>query len=247
MPQATTSLDHIILAYRKIIHDRYDFASLSSEFILPDSFDEERVHQFRDYFLEFIYPNLEKRAELNEAFESLDSLIKQPQKLLNILMASGRLIFKFGRQLPKLLSAGIKALQSFRAANRFEMRLAELAEEAELEAPYSTPQVDDLVRQLSPKEIDDFIESSQALFETMHDHQLVQNIETLILTLVNKMKAKPKLFSAVEVRGLEIGYEIIHEGFSLLTQIPQADQAVIIDSVIEIERATLKEIFESKN
>jgi len=244
--QPNSSLDHIILAYREIIRNRYDYANLSSEFVLPDSFDEERVHQFRDYFLEYIYPDLDKRAELNDAFDSLDSFIKQPEKLLSILMASGRLIFKFGRQLPKLLSAGIKALQSFRAASRFELRLAQLAEQDGLVAPYAIEQVDGLVQQLSPKEIDDFIESSQALFQTMHDHKLVENIQTLILTLVDKMKSKPKLFSAVEVRGLEIGHEIINRGFDLLTQIPKEDQAVIIDSVIEIERATLQEIFDKK-
>ena len=114
---------------------------------MPDSFDEERVHQFQDYFLEYIYPDLDKRAELNDAFDSLDSFIKQPEKLLSILMASGRLIFKFGRQLPKLLSAGIKALQSFRAASRFELRLAQLAEQDGLVAPYAIEQVDGLVQQ----------------------------------------------------------------------------------------------------
>ncbi|MFK7979352.1 MAG: hypothetical protein AB8G86_05190, partial [Saprospiraceae bacterium] len=46
--------------------------------------------------------------------------IQQPKKLLRILLDSGRLIFKYGRHLPKILNAGLKALRSFRTATQFE-------------------------------------------------------------------------------------------------------------------------------
>lgn len=240
-------LHEVILGYRKVIEHRYEQAHLAKKYDLPTFFDETRIKQFRDYFLEYIYPHPTKRAELDEAFESLDSYIKSPGKLLRILMDSGKLIFKYGRHLPKILRAGLKALHSFRTANTFEDKLVNQAIWKNINPPFEIAEINALIKALPKSEIDEFIESSHALFETLHDRVLVQKIIEIVDYLITKMKQRPNVYSAVEIRGLEIGRDIIKNGDLLFDQLPSEGQEQLFEMVIKIEKDVLAELFDEKN
>ena len=120
-------LKEVIEGYRDLIYKRYQYQNIVNKIDIPSFIDEETVNRVRDYFLNFIYPEWGKREELNEAFESLDSYIKRPEKLLRMLLDSIKLFFRHGRHLPKILNTGLKAIKSFRVANNFEANLAEQA------------------------------------------------------------------------------------------------------------------------
>jgi len=235
--------DEIILAYRKIIEKRYDFAELKKRADLPDSFTEERVNKFKAYFLNYVYPTPDRRDELNEAFESLDNYIKHPEKLLRLLMDSASLLFKYGRHLPKILKAGIKALQAFRKANKFERQLVNRALALKLEAPFSQTDIETLIGKLSRAEIEEFIESGQQLFETLHDRTLVAKIQEVVSSLIEKMKKRPNSYSPTEIRGLEMGQEIIREGDLLFDQLGTDEQQLVFDYTIQLEREMLDKMF----
>ena len=238
-------LDEIIKGYRSVIEDRYQYAPLNKKYQLPPFFNEERITLFRNYFLEYIYPTPEKRAELDEAFQSLDGYIKQPSKLLRILMDSGRLIFKYGRHLPKILRAGLSALRSFRTATQFENKLVAQAIALKLKPPYQKPEINTLIKALPKSDLEEFIDSSQALFETLHDRVLVQKIIEIVAYLIGKMKKRPEVYSAAEIRGLEIGRDIIKNGDLLFDQLPKEGQQQLFELVIRLERDVLKELFDS--
>lgn len=239
-----STLHEVILGYRAMIDQRYQYERIEEKYDIPASFDENRVALFRNYFLTYIYPPPAQRDELDAAFESLDSYIQQPEKLLRLLLDSAGLIFKYGRHLPKILAAGLKALRSFRTASRFEANLVKAAEQSDLKAPYSPDDIHTLLSTLSRREIEQFIEQSETLLATLHDRKLVQKIVEIVQYLINKMKQRPKLFSAAEIRGLEIGFDVIREGNVLFDQLSKEDQNQIFDFVIQIERDILEVLFE---
>lgn len=235
----------VILGYREIIRARYHYQNLQENYEFPASFTEERVTRFRNYFLDYIYPLPKRREELNDAFQSLDAYIKNPEKLLRILLDSGSLLFKYGRHLPKILKAGLKALRSFRTATHFENQLVENAIKLSLEPPYSEADIHQLISALSRTKIDQFIEHSQSLFETLYDRKLVKKIIEIVNHLITKMKKRPQLYSEIEIRGLEIGRDIIINGDKLFDELSPSEQKQIFDLTIAIEREMLDKIYNS--
>ena len=236
-------LHEVIIAYRNVIEERYNFKNITEAYEIPDSFNEERVTIFRDFFLNHIYPLPEKRDELDDAFHSLDNYIKHPEKLLRILIDSSSLIFKYGRHLPKILKAGIKALKSFRAANNFENKLIQTAMSMELDMPYDHDDINTFIASLSIEDINEFIENNEALFDTLHDRTLIIKILEIVEHLILKMKKRPNIYSTEEIRGLEIGRDIIKEGNALFDQLSVEEQEQVFEFVIAIERDHLEELF----
>ena len=236
------TLNEIILAYRRTIDERYSYANLKQKYEFPLSFDEERINLLKNYFLHSLYPHPDKREELNDSFKSLDNYIKHPGKLLRLIMDSSRLLFKHGRHLGRIFNAAIKALKSFRAANNFETRLVEKALSIPLHPPYSNEDINTLLEALSRQDVERFINNNQALFEILHDRELVGKIKEIVESLIAKMKQRPNVYSPEEIRGLEIGRDIIVDGDALFEQLSEEDQQRIFDLVIEIEREVLYKI-----
>jgi len=256
MPRSASQSQHmtkqevhreIIIGYRKVIAERYTYANLVQEKHIPKSFDEAKIDAFRDYFLTYLYPAPERRAELDEAFDQLDNYIKNPSKLLSLLKDSMSLIWKYGRHLPKILSAGLQTLKSFRAGNQFEENLIRAAQDLKLEVPYAKTDIEAMIQSLSPTKIETFIQNNELLFENLHDRTLVKKVEEIVVALIGKMKKKPKIYSAAEVRGLEIGYEIIHFGNALFDSLNEPDQRLLLEFIIENEREELEKLFSKDN
>ncbi len=242
-PTKKDILNEVIIGYRKVIKDRYQYDSLHQKYGLPPFFNEDRISLFRNYFLDYIYPPPAKRAELDEAFQSLDGYIKQPAKLLRILLDSGRLIFKYGRHLPKILNAGLKALRSFRTATKFENKLVQQAIASNIAPPYSIEDINEFTKQLPKVDLEAFIDSSQNLFETLHDRVLVKKIIEIVEHLITKMQKRPDIYTPLDIRGLAIGRDIIKNGDLLFDQLPKEGQQQLFDLVIRLEREVLDTLF----
>lgn len=230
----------IITAYRELINERYQYENLTALHDLPPAFDRARMAQFRRYFLEYIYPDPAKREELDEAFQSLDNYIKQPEKLIRILKDSLSLVFKYGRYLPKILQAGLKALRSFRAGNRFEESLVEQALQADFEPPYNQLEIKQLLGTIPMSEVNAFVENNEGLFAVLYDRKLVGKIKEIVQHLIDKMKKRPDVYTAVEIRGLEIGRDIIVEGDKLFDELNPTEQRQVFEYAVKIEKEFLE-------
>jgi hypothetical protein len=235
--------EDIIEGYRNSIYHRYQYQNIKDNYEIPESINEETVNQLRNYFLNYMYPAYNKRVELNEAFKSLDNYIKHPQKLVRILLDAAKLIFKYGRHLPKILNSGLNAMKTFRAATNFENNLVDEAIKNKIEAPYNLSKIDALIKLLSRKEIEKFIEISQSLFEILHDRIVIEKIKEVIQYLIVVMREKEKSYSLSQIKGLEIGLEMINEGYKLFKQLTNEDQQNLVNLITEIEKDNLDHIF----
>lgn len=236
-------LNEIILGYRNLIEDRYKYKDLKEKYDLPKTINEEVVNDIKTYFLTYVYPNLEKRAELNEAFSTLDDFIKHPEKLLNLVVESLKLLFTHGRHLPKIFNAGLKAMKSFRGATKFENAIVQKAIQENSKPPFTTIKINKLIQLLPYKELEEFMKSTETFFNIIYDEELVKKIKEIISFLISKMKNKPKVFSQKEIIGLKLALETISKGEELLNKLARKDQEILIAFVLKIEKDNLNELF----
>ncbi|MDF1695455.1 MAG: hypothetical protein P1U56_06470 [Saprospiraceae bacterium] len=236
-------MNEIIEGYRMLIGQRYQYAEINRKIELPDFITEETVNQIRSYFLEYIYPDYSKRQELNEAFESLDTYIKKPEKLLNMLLGSFRLLFTHGSHLPKILRTGLKAIKSFRTVSKFESKLSEQAIKNGINPPFNQKKIKSLMGALSRQEIEHFIENSESMVFILRDKRLIQRISEVLTYLIKRMKNKPTLYSTNEVKGIELGYAMLREGGRLFDKFDEREQTTLVQMIIRLERDVLDEVF----
>lgn len=241
-----TILNAVIIGYRRNIQNRYQYTKLTENYILPETITEDTVNAIKTYFLEYVYPTVQKRQELNDAFEALDAFIKYPIKLLGIVKKSVTIIFNYGKYFPKILSTGLKALKSFRTATKFENKLFQAAINTSEIPPYSDKQINNLITQLSREDIEEFIDSTQTLFEIIYNEPLVNNIKDMLTFLIKIMKDKPKVYSKLDVRAIEIGLEMITKAQELFSKLTKEDQKKLVAFITKIERDNVHSIFSEK-
>ncbi|MEM9548861.1 MAG: hypothetical protein AAGA77_22945 [Bacteroidota bacterium] len=237
--------EEIINGFRMVIDQRYRYENLRNRYQLPESIHEHTVDKIRNYFLHYIYPEPYKRQEIDQAFETLNAYVKQPQKLIQILLASLALSFKYGRHLPKLLKTGLNAFKSFKATNQFEKLLAENAIKDGMESPFDRLKIERLIKKLSRKQIDDYMEGSQKLFETLHDQELIKKILEILQFIVEHMRKNIKRYSNEEIQGVEMGLVILTEGNSIFNSLSSKDQKEIIPFIVQVEKEEMYKIFDT--
>ncbi len=236
-------LNGVIIGYRQLIHDRYQYNKVASKYEIPDSFDEDRMALYRDFFLEQIYPHPNDREPLEEAFKSLDNYLTHPDKLLRILFDSAAIVLRHGRSIPKLLSAGIKAFKSFRTATDFEAKLVRKAKSSGKLPPYSSDDINRFIKALRKKEIDEFVVNTIDLLELLHDRRLMREVMQITGELIARMKKSPRSYSTSEIGGLEIGLDMLRVGNQLFESLSSTDQRRIIEIVVAIEVDVLEDLF----
>jgi hypothetical protein len=234
-------LNEIIQGYRKVLDDRYQHASLQDKYTLPKSLTPERLILFKTYFLNYIYPPVEKRAILNDAFEELDYYVKHPEKLLRLMLDAKSLLFKHGRHLPKILYTGLKALKSFRMASDLEHRLSEEAILHQIDGPVDKLTIAHLMKLIPRSDLEKFIANGQSLFEILYDKPLVENIQDVLEQLIINMKNRPTLYSNQVIKGMEMGLEIIKKGHQLFYQLSVEEQKEMMHFIVKLERDAISD------
>lgn len=236
--------EEIIETYRRIIFDRYQYDYISENYDLDNTFSVEELTNFRSFFLDYVYPPIEKRHILNQAFDKLDNHIKNPKSLLTLLMRSSGILFKYGRHLPRILKIAMMALQSFRSANAFETALAEQAENTKIDRPISKEKLFGLIACLSQEQINSFIETSSRLFSTIKDEALIKKILHIVDVVIKNMKKDKSSFSSTEIQSFELGKEILSGSYELFSTLSSNQKNQLFEIVIYIERLEIEKIFE---
>lgn len=233
----------VIIGFRQLVKDRYQYEQISQKYDIPESFDEDRMNRYRDFFLEQMYPEPEKREVLNDAFHSLDNYLTHPDKLVRILFDSAAIVLRHGRSIPKLMGAGFKGFRSFRTATGFEEKLVRKAKKSGKLPPYSNDDINSFIKALRRKEIDGFIANVRDLLEILYDRALVREIITITRELIARMKKAKGRYDASEIAGLEVGLEMLVEGNKLFDELSRQDQLRIFDIIIQIEVDVLEDLF----
>jgi len=235
----------VIEQYRNLTEEKYQYDRLAQLYDLPDFVTAQRVEEIKQYFLDYVYPDAEMRDSLDAAFESLDGHIKAPGHLVRILMDATGILFKYGRHLPKIFKAGLKALQSFRQASGFENMLVDAAIEIEDTSVDNTEELKRLIAKLPHADVKEFIESNDALFDALMDHKLTEKTVDIMHTLIKKMKKRKNVYSNEDIAGIEIGKDILEGGIALVSEISDSEGRQLLELIKSVETDTINEIFEN--
>jgi len=233
-------LNEVILGYRNVIKEKYDYQNLKKRSDIPSAYTEEVASKIKNYFLNYSYPEPKKRQELNEAFQSLDNYLKNPEKLMRLVIDSASIVFKYGKHLPKILNAGIKALKAFRRASKLESGLVKNAVLSKQKAPYSNQQINDLIAELSQEQLEEYMSSIYNLFNILCDTELMLKIKKILSLLIGKMEKRPAIYTVKDVNGIKIGQEIIVEADAIFNNIKGKKQQQIFDFIMKMEKEILE-------
>lgn len=232
----------LISAYRKNIRDKYAIERIK---LYPQfsHIREDAIARMVTYFLELLYPEISERIELDNAFASLKSFVHNPSKVFGLLGSLGLSLWKIGKYLPQAFQSGIAALSSYLTAHEFEHRLLagakiqlQQGKDILLEENFKK-----LLALIPISEAEKFRKDTVSLFRTLSNDELVDRIILIMDSIIQKMRDKPKLYSAQDIKGIELGLSILKKGKHILESLSDSEKVLVIDAINLIE----KDYFES--
>ena len=238
--------NHLIEQYRRLVGQRYRYKPLQEKFGLPATVREDKVDAIREYFLDYIYPDSATRSILNAAFEHLDDHFKNPGHLIQLVGDASGVLFKFGFQFPKALKAGMNALSSFKAASKFEQGLLDAAIMQDMVPPITEDQFLQLIATLPKKQVTDFIGDLDDLLSALMDIPLMEKTVGILEELLLQMRKHPKVYTALDIKGMEIGKSILDEGVKLFRTMPKSERHAMIELIVKAETYFISEIYRTK-
>ncbi len=227
----------LIIAYRRSLQKRYSRENLN-RFQEFTSIDQATVDRLTSYFLELLYPELEERIKLDQAFAALASFVHSPEKMWGLLGSIGTIIFKFGKQFFSAAKAGVSALKSYVTAHKFESILYEHAKELLKEGKDIEEEIyfNRLIASIPKKEADDFRHQIVSLFSTLSRKDLLDKILEVMDYVIMKMKTKPETYTENDIGGISLGKGIIIRGKDVFTELSQEKIQLILKGIDTIEK-----------
>lgn len=227
----------LIKAYRNSLVRRYSEGNIA-RFPKLATVEREVVDRLIYYFLELLYPEYETRLELDNAFKSLAGFVKSPRKFLGVIGNMGYAIVKFGKHLLAGIKAGSAALSSYITAHRFENSLYEhaqtmLQQGIDLE---NEDNFNSLIAKIPYEEATQFRQDIVNLFQTLANRPLLEKIILINEHVIEKMKAAPHIYSAIEVKGIEMGLQILQKGKEVFTELEDDIVLIILDGIDTVEK-----------
>ena len=226
----------LITAYRKFLIQRYSQENLK-RFPEFKTIPRETVDKLVSYFLELLYPEIEKRKELDNAFRALANFVHTPEKIFGLIGSIGTILFKFGKQFFSATKAGIAALRSYIKANQFEESLYEYAKLSIEKGRDITEEVHfkRLIGRIEKKEADEFRTQIISLFKTLSNQSLLIKVEEVLEYVSDKMKSKKDVYSEQDISGILLGKMIIKKGKNIFTELDEKQIELVIKAIDKIE------------
>ncbi len=234
----------IITQFRATIANRYDYNVLIEQFDLPDEITPEIVAEIKAFFLGSIYPEPDKREELENAFDGLAAYIKNPRKMWGLLGNMTKAIFQFGTLFPRAFKAGLGSLEAFLSAQKFEADLSNHANKNGFSKNMSSDEFEQLIASIPRKEMEAFIADVMKLIESMVDTQLVGKAAEILDNVITTMKKKPELYPKQDVDGLSLGKGILENGVQLFSKYNDKTKKLIVKYIRKNEDQFVDYIFE---
>ncbi len=227
----------IIDAYRKSLIIRYSESNLN-RYAELSKINRSTIDKLIHYFLELLYPPMEERLKLDNAFNSLSNFVHSPSKLMGVLGNIPYAVMKFGKMLFSALQAGMSALRSYLSAHKFERLLYDAA------IPLIEKGVDiseekvffTLLAKVPKEEADDFRHQVVKLFEILSNQELLIKVQDVMLHVIEKMESKKNLYTKEEIDGIRLGYGIIEKGKELFRELSEKEVKTVLQGIDTIEK-----------
>jgi hypothetical protein len=236
---------HLINKYRELVARRYDD--------IIKNIDQTELHlstdvasEIKDFFLDNIYPKASERRKLDAAFGELRNFTTNPALIWGLLGSLPVAIFQFGMQLPQAIQAGMTSLRAYTSAMGFEEALLHAATKRGYTEPLTDEKFFDCLRDIPKKQLNDFINEASSLFTVITDTSLLTKTIHIMKDVVSRMERKPEMYTADQVAAIQIGLDLMENGFKLLEPYDEETRKAIISFVSENEKKFIAEIHDNE-
>ncbi|NIA16457.1 MAG: hypothetical protein GWP08_20550 [Nitrospiraceae bacterium] len=231
------ALDHAVLeAFREEIGQRYSLDNLRSHEPLAD-IDDEYLIELRDFLLDNLYPEAERRGELDEAFDHLHALLRSPRQLKPLMRTALASMWRLGRHLPGAISAGLRATEALRETRKLERQLIDAAAEcgfapedfARREALAKTVAriPEDIIRRLVAEVID--------LFTALSDVKTLTAMCQIMERALGVMETKPDTYDDQQRLGVALALQVVRGGLDLFERLTGDQFKRILETFERVE------------
>lgn len=239
-------IDKIIELYRELIDERYQFEKIKATQVLSPEISSEMVASIRSFFLEEVYPNYQKRKEIELAFHTLSSYVNQPKKALGLFGSVTGALFIFGRHLPAAINAGIVTLQSFLDARKLEHAILANAAKLNLQENIQQEDVLQCIAMLPRPDLEKFIADSKNMFRLMSDTILLEKTIKIIDMVISKMKSRTKIYPPEDVQGIQLGKNILTSGLQIFKNYPDKVKDELAQIIYQTEMNFVAQLHQKK-
>ncbi|MCS6819394.1 MAG: hypothetical protein RMJ53_09420 [Chitinophagales bacterium] len=226
----------LIERYRETIDARYQFDAIAQDKKFPAIFNRKQADELRTFFLENLYPDPQKRAKLDAAFERLEGYIKEPAKIWGILGNLTSAIFRYGFMFPKAIKAAIETLHTHNTARSFEALLVEAAQKRNIKDTVSEDQLLLCIADLPPERIEQFIDDLSNLFLIISDTAMLEKTISILEDVAAKMRSRKDLYDKNDVEAIMLGAEILKKGNLIMKQYNEEQKKMIVEFIAYNER-----------
>ena len=234
---------HLIIKYRELISKRYEFENISKHPDVPDDITPEIVAALKNYFLVNVYPEPELRDKLDAAFHELENYVHQPAKVWGLLGNLAGAIFRFGRQFPAALRAGLVSLEAHTSAKRFESDLLKCAIDSGYQVPMTDQQFLECIKAIPYHHMDRFIHELGNLFNSFTNTSLMEKTILIMHDVLKQMKKKNHLYGPNEVQAIVLGIDILQKGHDLFQNYDEQLKKDMVKFIISNERYFVKQVY----
>lgn len=235
---------YLIDKFRDMVRKRYDYDRLLANYTIPKGIDEAMVSTVKDYFLMVLYPSIETRNELEEAFTYLNDYVKHPSKTFKLIGSMSKAIFTFGLQLPRALKAGVLSLEAFLNAKEFEELIKQSIENQGLKAPISDEEYIKSMAQIPEVEARKFLKDIEHLLGFITDTKLLSKTVEVMESVISKMEDNPETFSKAEISGIQLGIEIMNSGYGIFANLNDRTKKEMIAFIMRVEKDFMDKVYE---
>ena len=241
----------VIEFYREEIRQRYQLERLREvrEFdVIPD----EMLDALRDFFLERLYPPMEMRLRLDDAFEDLSKLLRSPGRLRPLVGAAITSMLRLSVHLPAIITTGIASLDALHETRQLERELMAVAEtlrpemEALQECKRSTKKYRDTMLKLivgvPEATVYGLIDNVVRLFGALSDVKMLSGMLTLMEKCLKVMETKVEVYTDKDRESMALGLEVLRGGHDLFAQLKPRQFPKLLKGIETVELAWYKRV-----
>lgn len=226
----------VITAYRHNLQKRYSPENLR-RLINTVPVSDDLILELRDFFLEHIYPEPERRQFLDRAFDHLGDILRSPRKVWALVGTAGRSFFRFGFMIPQAIAAGVHTLEAYLDVRRQERTILKYSHDHDFtpEAILREENFEYLISRIPRKQIIHFRHEMVALFKSLSNIRLLYLSIEILEDAAEVMKSNSDIYTEEELNGLTLGYGMLKAGVAMFEKLSPEQIEAVYQGVDRVE------------
>lgn len=222
--------------YREELQRRYQLINVR-RFEEFRTISDAQLTVLRDFFLDQIYPELERRNRLDAAFDQLGAMLTSPKRMSPLLTAALTSLWRMGTKIPAAVSAGRAAIDAYMKTRELEACLIASATKVKLKPKdaHVRAKMVTLIQAVPEKQVLTLISDILDLFHALSNTEILKVAVAFMEQCQVVMEKRTDLYTDEDREGFQLGLELLKGGLGLFTKMKPEELKAIIAGIERIE------------